>query len=104
MHCSIEHGGFEHELHAIVGKGDGQRRRIAAEAPRQPRSHSPRRRPCSRSSRTSERRGRLAELVAAVQEGELGEEDAQALEEMLELGLSTGRIRGSTAPRASRPC
>ncbi|TMK24899.1 MAG: phosphoadenylyl-sulfate reductase, partial [Actinobacteria bacterium] len=20
MHCSIEHGGFEHELHAIVGK------------------------------------------------------------------------------------
>jgi phosphoadenosine phosphosulfate reductase len=22
MHCSIEHGGFEHELHAIVGKGE----------------------------------------------------------------------------------
>jgi len=20
MHCSIEHGGFEHELHAILGK------------------------------------------------------------------------------------
>jgi hypothetical protein len=41
-----------------------------------------------------ERRGRLADLVAAVQEGELGEDEAQALEELIELGLTTGRIRG----------
>ena len=40
-----------------------------------------------------ERRGRLADLVAAVQEGELGDEEAQALEELIELGLTTGRIR-----------
>ena len=34
-----------------------------------------------------ERRGRLASLVAAIGEGELGDEEAQALEELLELGL-----------------
>jgi len=43
--------------------------------------------------RDDERRGRLADLVAAVQDGELGESDAQALEELIELGLRTGRIR-----------
>src|SRR3977135_4463860 len=42
----------------------------------------------------AERRGRLADLVAAVQDGELGDDEAQALEELIELGLSTGRIRG----------
>jgi hypothetical protein len=45
-----------------------------------------------------ERRGRLADLVAAVQEGELGDEEAQALEELIELGLTSGRIRGVYGP------
>lgn len=45
-----------------------------------------------------ERRGRLADLVAAVQDGELGDEEAQALEELIELGLTTGRIRGLYGP------
>ena len=45
-----------------------------------------------------ERRGRLADLVAAVQEGELGEDEAQALEELLELGLQTGRVRALYGP------
>jgi hypothetical protein len=50
----------------------------------------------------AERRGRLADLVAAVQEGELGEDDAQALEEIIELGLSTGRIRGLYGPEGEQ--
>jgi hypothetical protein len=45
-----------------------------------------------------ERRGRLASLVAALDEGEVGEEDAQALEELLELGLQTGRVRALYGP------
>ena len=49
-----------------------------------------------------ERRGRLADLVAAVQDGELGEDEAQALEEIIELGLSTGRIRGLYGPEGEQ--
>ena len=40
-----------------------------------------------------ERRGKLADLVAAIGEGQVEGEDAQALEEVLELGLQTGRVR-----------
>ena len=49
-----------------------------------------------------ERRGRLADLVAAVEDGELGEDEAQALEEVIELGLSTGRIRGLYGPEGEQ--
>jgi hypothetical protein len=49
-----------------------------------------------------ERRGRLADLVAAVQEGELGDEEAQALEELIELGLTSGRIRGVYGPEGEQ--
>lgn len=49
-----------------------------------------------------ERRGRLADLVAAVQEGELGDGEAQALEELIELGLSTGRIRSVYGPEGEQ--
>jgi hypothetical protein len=45
-----------------------------------------------------ERRGRLADLVAAVQDGELAAEEQEALEELLELGLQTGRIRAVYGP------
>ena len=45
-----------------------------------------------------ERRGRLASLVAAVDEGEVAGDDAQALEELLELGLQTGRVRALYGP------
>lgn len=48
------------------------------------------------------RRSRLADLVAAVQEGELGDEDAGALEELLELGLASGRIRGLYGPEGEQ--
>jgi hypothetical protein len=49
-----------------------------------------------------ERRGRLADLIAAVQDGELGDDEAQALEELLELGLETGRIRGVYGPEGEQ--
>ena len=45
-----------------------------------------------------ERRGRLADLVAAVGEGELGADEQAALEELLVLGLQTGRIRALYGP------
>jgi hypothetical protein len=49
-----------------------------------------------------ERRGRLAGLVASVQEGELDDDAAQALEELIELGLSTGRIRSVYGPEGEQ--
>jgi hypothetical protein len=49
-----------------------------------------------------ERRGRLADLVAAVEDGELGDDDAQALEELIELGLTTGRIRAVYGPEGEQ--
>lgn len=48
--------------------------------------------------RDEDRRGRLAALVAAVADGEVVGEDAEALEELLELGLQTGRLRALYGP------
>jgi hypothetical protein len=45
-----------------------------------------------------ERRGRLADLIAAVEDGAVEGESAQALEELLELGLQTGRLRALYGP------
>jgi hypothetical protein len=45
-----------------------------------------------------ERRGRLADLIAAVGEGEVAAAEAEALEELLELGLQTGRLRAAYGP------
>jgi hypothetical protein len=49
-----------------------------------------------------ERRGRLGDLIAAVQDGELGDDEAQALEELLTLGLETGRIRSVYGPEGEQ--
>lgn len=49
-----------------------------------------------------ERRARLADLVAAVQDGEVGDGEAQALEELIELGLTTGRIRSVYGPEGEQ--
>jgi hypothetical protein len=43
-------------------------------------------------------RERLAALVGAASEGEVGDEDAATLEEVLELGLQSGRIRALYGP------
>ena len=48
------------------------------------------------------RRGKLADLVAAVEDGELGDDEAQALEELIELGLATGRIRSVYGPEGEQ--
>ena len=48
--------------------------------------------------RDERRRERLAELVADVDEGELSESSADALEEIFELGLATGRLRALYGP------
>jgi hypothetical protein len=45
-----------------------------------------------------ERRARLADVVAAVGEGRVEGDDAQALGELLELGLQTGRLRAVYGP------
>jgi hypothetical protein len=44
------------------------------------------------------RRSRLADVVAAVDDGEVEGPDADALAELLELGLSTGRVRALYGP------
>jgi hypothetical protein len=43
-------------------------------------------------------RERLAALIGAASEGEVGGEDAETLEELLELGLQSGRIRALYGP------
>jgi hypothetical protein len=45
-----------------------------------------------------DRRGRLADLIAAIEDGAVVGENAQALEELLELGLQTGRLRALYGP------
>lgn len=48
--------------------------------------------------RDESRRERLADLASSAQEGEVAAEDADALSELLELGLQTGRIRALYGP------
>ena len=48
------------------------------------------------------RRGRLADVVAAVDGGEVEGPDADALAELLELGLSTGRVRAVYGPEGEQ--
>jgi hypothetical protein len=45
-----------------------------------------------------EYRGRLAGLIAAIGEGEVEGDDSAMLEELLELGLQSGRIRAHYGP------
>ena len=47
---------------------------------------------------SEEYRGRLAGLIAAIGDGEIEGDDAAALEELLELGLQSGRIRAHYGP------
>jgi hypothetical protein len=48
------------------------------------------------------RRARLADVVAAVADGEVAGEDADALAELLELGLQTGRVRAVYGPEGEQ--
>ena|SRR5438105_1846862 len=49
-------------------------------------------------ARDDDYRARLAEVVAAIADGELPEEEALVLEELLELGLQSGRVRAVYGP------
>jgi hypothetical protein len=49
-----------------------------------------------------ERRGRLADVVAAIADGEVSGADADALAELLELGLQTGRVRAVYGPEGEQ--
>jgi hypothetical protein len=49
-----------------------------------------------------ERRGKLADVVAAIADGEVAGPDADALAELLELGLQTGRIRAVYGPEGEQ--
>jgi len=49
-------------------------------------------------ARDDERRARLAELVASIDEGGVDGDAAELLESVLELGLQTGRIRAYYGP------
>jgi hypothetical protein len=48
------------------------------------------------------RRGRLADVVAALAGGEIDGDDADALAELLELGLQTGRVRSVYGPEGEQ--
>jgi len=48
------------------------------------------------------RRGRLADVVAAVDDGEVQGAAADALAELLELGLATGRLRAVYGPEGEQ--
>jgi hypothetical protein len=48
------------------------------------------------------RRARLADIVAAVDEGEISGVDADGLAELLELGLQTGRVRSVYGPEGEQ--
>ena len=49
-----------------------------------------------------QRRARLADVVAAVDEGRVDGDDAAALGELLELGLQTGRLRSIYGPEGEQ--
>ena len=49
-------------------------------------------------AQTDEMRTRLGELVADVDDGEVGESSTELLESVLELGLQTGRVRAYYGP------
>ena len=53
-------------------------------------------------ARGDDYRGRLASLQAAATEGEVAGEDAETLQELLELGLQSGRLRALYGPGGER--
>ena len=52
--------------------------------------------------RDERRRGRLADVVASVDDGEVEGADADALGELLELGLASGRVRAVYGPEGEQ--
>jgi hypothetical protein len=53
-------------------------------------------------ARDADYRGRLASLQAAATEGEVAGDDAETLQELLEVGLQSGRLRALYGPGGER--
>src|SRR5712692_1514195 len=53
-------------------------------------------------ARDDDYRGRLASLQAAATEGEIAGDDAETLQELLEIGLQSGRLRALYGPGGER--
>ena len=99
MHCSIETGGFEHELHAILGDGGGTRDRGAPEGRGGRRSRAPRSRPSARRSAGATTRicstsSSTRSTTGAALEGRHADE----LDRLLTLALQSGRVRALYGP------
>ena len=105
IHCSIESGGLEHELHALLGETRmTEARQGPRRAARRPRSRAPRRRRCSRWCRTRSAAAALADVVAAIDDGEVdGRRRRRARRAARARAADRPRPRASTGPRASRP-
>ncbi len=96
IHCSIESGGLEHELRdAARGPRVSGAVRVSGAAAEVARAEA---QAVLAMVQDERRRGRLADVVAAVDGGEVGGDDADALAELLELGLQTGRVRSLYGP------
>jgi hypothetical protein len=91
IHCAIESGGLEHELHALIGEGHVRHpvRRRGGEVARRAQA-------CSRWCRTRSRRASPTSWRASPTADRRGRRDALA--ELLELGLSTGPLAALYGP------
>ena len=99
IHCAVETGGFEHELHAILGEDDGMSERGRARSGEAARGRARRGAGGARDgagrgpARPARRRS-----IAAIDEGEVGGDDADALER-----AARARAPDRPRPRALRP-
>ena len=102
MHCAIETGGFEHELHAILGERRTRdapwRSRARSARSRSPRSHAVSR---SRAGRELPRaaRGRSSRDVET---GGVGDDEPPSVDRLVSSRCSPVGSARSTAPAASR--
>ena len=96
MHCAIETGGFEHELHAILGK---EAHDVASRVKPEEREVALGEvQAVLDAARDEGYRERLVALAAAIEAGELAADEADELERVLELGLQAGRVRAVYGP------
>ena len=104
IHCSIESGGLEHELHALLGEDACAERvtiRVSGDAAEVARAEA---QAVLAMVQDEERRGRLADVVAAVDDGEVdGRRRRRARGAARARPHDRPRPRRSTGPRASRP-
>ena len=102
IHCSVESGGLEHELHALLKEHALSCTTPSVSAARRPRSPAPRRRRCSRWCRTRRAAAGWPTSSPPSTAARSTGDDADALAELLELGLATGRVRSVYGPEGEQ--